>query len=314
MNPAARSAFHEGELQLQVRAGVRERLGDGAFIRDFMPQQHRDFFALLPFVLVGSVDADGQPWASILTGPPGFVQSPDPRLLSVRAQASAHDPLLANLQAGAAIGMLGIQPHTRRRNRLNGHVMALDEPAFMVRVDQSFGNCPKYIQAREATYTGDARAVAVERMERLDDMACGLIRSADTFFIATAHPQARTSTTHERGVDVSHRGGKPGFVRVDGGNVLTVPDFTGNSFFNTLGNLALEPRCGLLFIDFELGDTLQIAARAQVVTGGDELASFRGALRLLRLEVAHAVRARHALPLAWTSAEPSPVLEATGHW
>ncbi|MEJ6020954.1 pyridoxamine 5'-phosphate oxidase family protein [Ramlibacter sp. PS4R-6] len=306
-------AFHDGELALQVRAGVRERLGDGPFIRDHMPQQHCDFFALLPFVLAGSIAADGQPWASVLTGPVGFVQSPDPRLLSVRAQPAAHDPLSANLQAGAALGLLGIQPHTRRRNRLNGHVAAADASGFLVSVDQSFGNCPKYIQAREATYTGPASAPAATRLERLDDAAVQLVRSADTFFIATAHPQARSSASREQGVDVSHRGGKPGFVRVDDG-VLTVPDFTGNSFFNTLGNLVLEPRCGLLFLDFEQGGTLQVAARAEIVTEGAELASFRGALRLLRLHVTSAIRAEQALPLRWTKAELSPVLADTGHW
>lgn len=309
-------AFHEGEQAMQSLAGVRERFAAGGtpFIRDHMPEQHREFFPLLPFVLAGSVDGEGQPWASVLAGPPGFVHSPDPRLLQVDAWPHAHDPLAQALRAGAKLGLLGLQPHTRRRNRLNGHVTEADGTGFRVRVDQSFGNCPKYIQAREPQFTGAAAGEPpVARMASLDEEACQLVRRADTFFIATAHPRALDAGAPEHGVDVSHRGGRPGFVRAEDG-VLTVPDFTGNSFFNTLGNLLLQPRCGLLFIDHDRGDTLQVTARARVVSDGEELASFRGALRLVKLEVTGALRARAALPLRWGPAELSPVLENTGTW
>ncbi|HUR90908.1 MAG TPA: pyridoxamine 5'-phosphate oxidase family protein [Ramlibacter sp.] len=308
-------AFHEGEQAVQERAGVREQLAHAAFLRDFMPQQHRDFFALLPFMLLASVDAQGQPWASALAGAPGFAHSPDDHTLQLEAWPAAHDPLAASLHPGAALGLLGIQQHTRRRNRMNGHVAEADGKRLRIRVDQSFGNCPKYIQAREARFdAGRAAAPQVTRMAALDANAQALVRSADTFFIATAHPQARDSEKREHGIDVSHRGGKPGFVRVDGGHLLTVPDFTGNSFFNTIGNLLLEPRCGLLFVDFATGDTLQLSATARLVEDGADLASFRGALRLLRFEVTGAIHARRALPLYWGEATPSPVLEHTGSW
>lgn len=307
-------AFHAGEQALQESTGVRERLARAAFIRDFMPEQHREFFPLLPFVLAGSVDAHGQPWASGLAGPPGFVRSPDPRLLEVNARPPAHDPLAQALKPGATIGLLGIQPHTRRRNRVNGHVVDADGRRFTVRVDQSFGNCPKYIQAREPVYTSEPVATPnVDAMRELDEEATALVRRADTLFIASTHPQAAHADAPEHGVDVSHRGGKPGFVRVDG-RVLTVPDFAGNSFFNTLGNLLLEPRCGLLFIDPDSGDTLQVAARARIVTQGEDLVSFRGALRLIRLDVQSALRSRAALSLQWGPVEYSPALNNTGIW
>ena len=310
-------AFHEGERALQLRAGVDPRRSEAAAraIRDHMPDQHREFFALLPFLLVGSVDAQGQPWASVLTGAPGFAASPDPRHLDVRARPRPDEPLSRHLRPGAALGLLGIQPHTRRRNRMNGRVEHVDERGFRVRVDQSFGNCPKYIQAREARHIPGAPAAApIESMDVLDAHSQDLVRRADTFFIATAHPRLQDSASPGHGADVSHRGGRPGFVRVDAGRVLTFPDFTGNSFFNTLGNLLLEPRCGLLFIDFERGDTLQVSARAQIVGAGAELEAYRGALRLVKLEVLAARRAAAALPLRWGPAEPSPVLEATGTW
>jgi predicted pyridoxine 5'-phosphate oxidase superfamily flavin-nucleotide-binding protein len=309
-------AFHEGEQAMQTLAGVRERFAAAGapFLRDEMPAQHREFFALLPFLLAGSVDGQGQPWASVLAGPPGFVHSPHPRVLQVDAWPHGDDPLALALKDDAPIGLLGIQPHTRRRNRLNGRVLEADGTGFRVRVDQSFGNCPKYIQAREPRFSGAAAGPRITRMTTLDEASQALVRHADTLFIASAHPGALRDGAPEHGIDVSHRGGKPGFVRVDGGAVLTLPDFTGNSFFNTLGNLVLEPRCGLLFIDYATGDTLQVAARAQIVTEGEELATFRGALRLLRLEISGAIRAEAALPLAWGPAELSPVLENTGTW
>ncbi|NPC58868.1 pyridoxamine 5'-phosphate oxidase family protein [Caenimonas soli] len=308
--------FHEGELAWQERAGSRARLAEAGprVIRDHMPEQHREFFAQLPFLLAGTVDAQGQPWASVLAGPPGFVASPDPRQLLVHAQALPHDPLAETLRAGAPIGLLGIEPHTRRRNRLNGRVTRRDEGGFAVRVDQSFGNCPKYIQARKPEFVAGTGAPTAHRLDALDEAARSLLARADTFFIATAHPLAARSDSPAFGVDVSHRGGKPGFVRADADSRLTVPDFIGNFFFNTLGNLAVNPRCGLLFMDFASGDLLYLAARGEVVTDGPELASFQGAQRLLRLQVLSALRVTAVLPLRWSAAELSPVLAATGSW
>ena len=316
MSVAMQPTFHEGELALQEAASARERLAQAGprVIRDHMPDQHREFFAQLPFLLVGTVDAQGQPWASVLAGPPGFVASPDPRQLVIQAQPLPHDPLARTLVAGSPIGLLGIEPHTRRRNRLNGRIARRDEGGFTVRVDQSFGNCPKYIQARKPEFTGATDAPAAHHLDTLDERARAWIARADTFFIATAHPLAARGDSPAFGVDVSHRGGKPGFVRVGADASLTVPDFIGNFFFNTLGNLALNPRCGLLFMDFDSGDLLYLAARGEVVTEGPELAGFQGAQRLLRLQVVSALRVSAVLPLRWGDAELSPVLASTGSW
>ena len=145
------SPFHAGEQAIQDRLGVRDRIEPlgRRVIRDHMPDQHRAFFAQLPWLIIGAVDAGGRPWASVLTGAPGFLQAPDPRLLSVRAQPVPGDPLGPALTEGTAIGGLGIEPHTRRRNRINGTITARRADSFDIRVDQSFGNCPQYIQARQ---------------------------------------------------------------------------------------------------------------------------------------------------------------------
>jgi predicted pyridoxine 5'-phosphate oxidase superfamily flavin-nucleotide-binding protein len=298
--------FHEGEQAVQVRAGVRDKLAalGPRVIRDFMPEQHREFFTRLPFLLAGTLDAEGQPWASVLAGPPGFIASPDAHTLTVQARPLTADPLHTTLRLGAAIGLLGIEPHTRRRNRANGVLKAITSDGFAVQVDQSFGNCPKYIQAREPRYVAhDGRAPqAVHRATGLEASAHRLIGRADTFYIASAYAGGERGPAH--GVDVSHRGGPPGFVRIDDAGTLTVPDFVGNFFFNTLGNLALNPRAGLLFIDFDSGDLLYLAVTAEIIWDGAALAAFAGAQRLLRLRVRESLRVPAALPLRWSAVAP----------
>jgi predicted pyridoxine 5'-phosphate oxidase superfamily flavin-nucleotide-binding protein len=290
--------------------GVQDKLAavGRAAIRDHMPEQHRSFFTQLPFLLVGTVDAHGQPWASALAGPPGFANSPDPHHLTVSTHPPGISPLATPLRTGERIGLLGIEPHTRRRNRVNGVVSSMTPAGFEVQVLQSFGNCPKYIQPRQALYAAGRAAVAQEgfRAPRLDADARQLIQRADTFFIATAYAGDGTPTAH--GVDVSHRGGPPGFVQLGCDDTLTVPDYAGNFFFNTLGNLTLDPRAGLLFIDFDTGDLLHLAVSVQVIWDGPELADFPGAQRLLRLHIHETRRVPAALPLRWEAVMPGPTV------
>lgn len=315
------ATFHEGERAAQARVGaaVRTRMAEigPRVIRDFMPDQHREFFEQLPFVVAGTVDASGQPWASVLAQPPGFIHSPDAHHLVLRAQPLAGDPLQGTLADGAAIGLLGIEPHTRRRNRMNGIVRGVSASGFAVELSQSFGNCPKYIQAREPVYMERSTSSAgpvVHASAQLNDAARRMIEQADTLFIATAYAGNGEQAGRAGGVDVSHRGGKPGFVRVEADGTLTVPDFVGNYFFNTLGNLVVNPRAGLLFIDFDNGDLLYLAVTADIIWDGPEVQSFAGAQRLMRFKVQTMQLVESSLPLRWSEAELSPVLEATGAW
>jgi uncharacterized protein len=307
------SPFHAGERALQERAGVGERMAESGrrAIRNFMPDQHRELFAKLPMLVLGSLDARQRPWASVLFGRPGFIDSPDPRTLTVATKPAVGDPAAANLTVGAAVGLLGIELETRRRNRMNGTVTRADKNGFAVRVEQSFGNCPKYIQARKPVFVAEPSLDAAPPVRAegaiLSVSAAELVRGADTFFIATA----------SEGVDVSHRGGKPGFVRVteqDGRTVLTSPDFSGNFYFNTLGNLLLEPRAGMVFVDFTSGGLLSLTGEADTLWDGPELAAFAGAKRLLRFRVTEGVWIEHAAPLRWSTPEPAPQLAATGSW
>jgi predicted pyridoxine 5'-phosphate oxidase superfamily flavin-nucleotide-binding protein len=311
---AAAAPWHEGERAVQARLGVRERMDKVGprNIRRFMPDQHRLFFAQLPFLVAGSVDRGGATWASLLAGPPGFASSPDPKTLHIAARPVAGDPLAEAMRPGAPLGLLGIELPTRRRNRMNGRITAVDGSGLSVAVEQSFGNCNQYIQRREYVWTApSARVPHVDALRTIDDEARTLIQSADTCFVASAS-SAEPSPTE--GVDVSHRGGRPGFIGIDGDGALVIPDYAGNRFFNTLGNLLVNPRAGLLFLDFARGDLLQLTGRTDIVWDGPAVQAFRGAERLWRFHPVHGRWLRGALPVRFEFGDLSPNHAATGTW
>lgn len=304
------SPWHAGEVRLQEQVGVAERMEvfGRKVIRDYMPDQHRAFYQQLPFIVAGAVDAQGKPWATLLEGPEGFVSSPDPQQLLIRTDLNGDDPAKPGFTSGGAIGLLGIELHTRRRNRLNGVIRQATAGQLEVAVEQSFGNCPQYIQLREYTRvdepSGGRRDSTV-----LDADTIAMIEQADTFFVASY-------VEHENGqrsVDVSHRGGRPGFVRVEG-NRLTIPDYAGNLHFNTLGNLLVNPVAGLLFVDFITGNVLQLCGRADVILDSPLITAFEGAERIWTLEVQQVVVRPAAISLRWAFHEYAPTSLMTGTW
>ncbi|WP_282604202.1 pyridoxamine 5'-phosphate oxidase family protein [Pelagibius sp. Alg239-R121] len=317
----AASPFHAGEQEVQERVGVRDVMESFGrrVVRDFMPDQHRAFFAQLPFVAVGSVDSQGQPWASLLAGEPGFMVSPDKRQLQIDAKPVTGDPLTEALVPGTSLGLLGLDFADRRRNRLNLRVDSVANGIIALTVDQSFGNCPQYIQTRSLSFTRDPKqegaAGAVTQIKRLDEEARTMITSADAFFVASSYEAGEDQ--RREGADVSHRGGRPGFVKVEQGpndDVLTIPDYSGNSHYNTLGNFLLNPKAGLTFIDFENGDLLMLTGEVEIIWDGPEVEAFQGAERAWRFKVTRGVRARDALPLRWRFGEYSPNSLITGNW
>lgn len=271
--------WHEGERLIQEKVGVAERMAEVGkrVVRDFMPDQHRSFYAQLPFIVLGSVDARGDAWATFVEGPPGFMSSPSPTILDIAARPDPGDPAGQGMGDGDPVGLLGIEMHSRRRNRMNGFVTTTST-GIRVDVDQSFGNCPRYIQLRDFTFAhdpGPCFAGTVEESTELDGDARAMIGRADAFFVASY-----ADREDRRQVDVSHRGGRSGFVRVTGDGTLTIPDFDGNLFFATLGNILLNGRAGLLFVDFETGDMLQMTGEAEVLLDSPEIIAFQGAERL----------------------------------
>jgi len=310
--------FHEGERAVQQRAGAAgDMAAIGAkMIRPFMPEQHRKFFSHLPFVVLGLLDHRGRPWSTLVFGAPGFAQSSDQTSLSIKAQPLLLSELKIDYRTGAKIGMLGIELETRRRNRVNGTIIKSSENQLDLRVDQSFGNCPKYIQTRHLTARAiNGNAFDAEHLrctQQFSDDSMAIIETADTFFIASR--SAQISGSAHAGIDASHRGGKPGFVRIIDDDRLIFPDFSGNRFFNTLGNITLDSRVGMLFPNFASGDAVFATGRASIVWDDALVSTFTGAERLIEVQLDEILFAPVILPLCGELLNPSPFLARTGIW
>jgi predicted pyridoxine 5'-phosphate oxidase superfamily flavin-nucleotide-binding protein len=275
-------AYHEGELEIQRRAGVRA-LADrvGGIVNAEIPRAAAAFVAAQHFLILATVDSEGMPTASILGGAPGFTSARDPRTLAIVPSFGQLARVMADVDATGVIGVLAIDQATRRRIRVNGNATRTDT-AILLSTAEVYSNCPQYIRPRMIRERTSAASPTTSTAATLSPAQQQWIASADTFFLATAHPQ--------RGADASHRGGPPGFVTLESPARLSWPDFPGNNMFNSLGNLAVHPRCGLLFVDFARGATLQLRGTARVK--GDED-------RAVTVVIEEVVETTDAIPLWW---------------
>jgi predicted pyridoxine 5'-phosphate oxidase superfamily flavin-nucleotide-binding protein len=265
------------------------------------------------FMVVGMADQNGHPWATTLSGPSGFMNSAEANLLTIKAWLDPDDPLHSCIRDGAPIGGLGIDFSTRRRNRINGRIEnCVIGEGFSIRVQQSFGNCPKYIQARNERPRLRSKPVPESRMaSHLGDSEASFVAEADTFFIASRSAQLDQEESSQ-GLDVSHRGGRAGFVRVVSPTELCFPDFSGNLLFNTLGNLEVDARAGLLFIDFRSGGMLHIIGRTKICWDVPETTRSAGVERLIFLDIQCVLNREHAFPHLYDFVSYSPHLGAEG--
>ncbi|MFP2904030.1 pyridoxamine 5'-phosphate oxidase family protein [Pyxidicoccus sp. 3LFB2] len=289
--------FHRGELAIQAREGtVREAERVGRSIGSTFPPPARDFLRTQCMVVVASRLPDsGQVWASLLTGAPGFASVRDADSLVVLAEPVPGDPLQPVLREEADVGLLAIELATRRRMKARGRAEPRPEGGFVLWPRSVYALCPKYIQARQVEPPPDAASpleagVAYAGVALTEAQQRWLAR-ADTFFIATH--------TEEGGADASHRGGNPGFVRVHDARTLEFPDYAGNNMFNTLGNLALDARAGLLLIDFEGGGTLQLTGTARATWEPERLSRHAGAKRVVDFHVEEVRELRDVTALRW---------------
>lgn len=312
MEEADINRFHPGEQAVQQRLGVAEKMAKigRRVIRDYMPDQHREFFENQTLMYLAAIDSDGQPRAGLLAGAPGFVLSPDPQSLTIAGQAIPQPAMAALLRPGAKLGLLGLEYHSRRRNRVNGTITHRDSDGrLLFHVDQSFGNCPKYIQTRlwEALPNPPNPQPEAPQTAFTESMQT-MLRQADTFFIASAFHGETDADPAAAGADISHRGGPPGFVQVLDERRFAFPDYSGNLFFNTLGNLQRDDRSSYLFLDFEHGHLLELIGRSRILWDDRELPFSPGAERMLLFELDEAHLVRHALPFRFTFTGYSPHL------
>lgn len=336
------SLFHEGEIQVQKRACVEGGTDLGRRnIHVYMPQQHREFYHQQSLVFIAAQDKQQRPWASVIVGKKGLLNTPTENEMVISGLPFSDEPIQQGLAKNDAVGLLGLDFASRRRNRMNGriksrlittHSPATGEiadssvrPSLTISVDQAFGNCPKYIQSRMILDDKEGKNVGntfspLQRSHKFSDEQRQLIEAADTFFIATQHLPDQLSTKEKKtskepyGIDMSHRGGKPGFIKFVDDNTIQWPDFNGNAYFNTLGNLQQDPKAGLLFLDFKTGSMLSVTGHAEVIWDGIDLSEYEGAERLVRFKLDEAVYIPNAYPLKWSAVDASPFLAATDSW
>ncbi|MFD0154769.1 pyridoxamine 5'-phosphate oxidase family protein [Streptomyces sp. NPDC055721] len=285
--------YHSGSLALQDRFGVRDLAEHvGRSVTPGIRPVAAAFLEAQPMLVIGAADLAGRVWATLLTGAPGFTRATGPHTVSVAGGVPARDPLAAAVTtAGTPVGTIALDPRTRRRMRLNG-IARPSARGFTIEAEQVFSNCPKYLQKRELYGSGAAARPepgGARHGEVLTADQVRRVRAADTFFVATAAPD---------GVDASHRGGNPGFVRVDAPREISWRDYPGNAMFLTLGNLEEDGRAGLLFLDWETGTTLQLSGLAHTEYGPEG--------RVTRFRIDRTVETPAASPLRWSAPEYSP--------
>lgn len=313
-NAVSRSPWHEGELALQRVVGVEQQMSavGSKVVRPFLTPQLQSFFPQLPFVAAAAVDSDGWPWVTLLEGSPGFVHAPDESRLDLALTPPADDPLTPLLTNGAHIGLLGIELHTRRRNRVNG-VLQGTAAEWQLEVVHAFGNCPQYIHDWSAMrpvlpQPGSVLAMRDSTLDQLPESVLAHIDRALTAFVGS---YARTDQGIE--VDASHRGGKPGFIRRLGADLI-LPDFAGNRFFNTLGNVLSSGRAALVIPDFASGDVLHLSGEARLVDEESVGARYPGAERYWCLTPRHIVWRPGALHWRSHANEVAVEVEPHGPW
>jgi predicted pyridoxine 5'-phosphate oxidase superfamily flavin-nucleotide-binding protein len=303
---AAREPFHAGEIAVQTRAGERaQALKNGAMLHDFVTPGAGRFLSRQRLIAVALADGAGQPWASLWLGESGFVECLDERTLWIRTSPppwAPFDPTNALVSKGRMCGLLAIDLGSRQRLRINGEIGDVGKSGFLLEVRESFANCPKYIQRRELgmrTSVEAATTAPARSGSALGSEQCERIERADTLFVASRHP--------ERGLDVSHRGGTPGFVRVLGPRTLRFPDYPGNGMFQTLGNFEVDPRAGVVTVDFERSVLLSLTGAAKVIWEKDDAAHPSGGTgRYWQLELTEWVEFSLDTSLAARLVERSP--------
>lgn len=290
--------YHEGELEVQKRTGeqvIAERNGR-VIIGGMMPKAI-SFIQEQHMVVVGSIDYKNRPWASLIFGTPGFLTADETQIKINRSNMVNNDVDIfwQNIINQNDVGLLVIELSSRRRMRANGKIAHVDSSQVCVDVETSYPNCPKYIQRRHTQSSDSWKNKIAKRVgqdKKLIMNQIELINKADTMFVASQHPTA--------GVDVSHRGGNPGFMKVLNDQTIRIPDYFGNSMYNTLGNFVSNPVAGIIIPNFDTGSILQLTGSVQIHWDmNDEVLETDRTSRYWDFTVIELMEYQNAVPTDW---------------
>lgn len=252
--------FHQGELDVQKLTGeqaIASRVGK--LIQDSIPTRALDFIHQQSVIWIGIEGQDSFLWAFPLFGSPGFINPDIEKLLEINLEDnfSIPDKWISSLKKGKAIGCLVIDLSTRSRVRINGIIQEVTKNNLQIDIQQSYPNCTKYIRKREIRGNPEFSIFSIKSSGiELNEQAKSIINSSDTAFV---------TSLASNGADISHRGGVSGFIKYCFTNKILVPDYKGNSMFNTLGNFKANPQGGMTIVDFVRGYYLQLSGKINII-------------------------------------------------
>lgn len=321
--------FHEGETRMHKQLKVPSLDNPTA---GMLTQQAVFMLQKAPLLAIGTLDSEGHPWTSLWGGEPGFSEPLGSGVVGTRTPVdSSWDPVVQALVGHAAKGEmakgndkmvsgLSFDLMTRKRVKIFGRVMAgcvdeletaskddpekgseppnvkQDQIQLVTRIEQSLGNCPKYINQYEIQPAPVASKLAYEGPS-LSPEAKSLILGSDMFFLSSATDQD---------MDTNHRGGPSGFVRIISDTEIVYPEYSGNRLYQSLGNLDVNPKIGLTFPNYVTGDVLYATGTTEILIGGDAAALLPGSNLAIKIKL-HKVRlVQSGLPFRGKRREPSP--------
>lgn len=295
--------LHAGEVQ--VRAAMHAPPDHNPTFVGLSPQL-ANHLQIAPLISIGTLDAEGRPWAALWgDGSRDLGRAIGEGLIGVRTAVPAkHDPVIEALmgkenvvrptvgadgrpEPGKMIAGLTIDLETRKRVKLFGRMMAAglgskenddesgnksqaqSEIQLVVNIEQSLGNCPKYLNSKHIEPALSEPELIQNDELQLSPEARELLSRADLFFVS--------SVQGNKDMDLNHRGGPAGFLRAvpeiktnpGAGTVLVWPEYSGNRLYQTLGNFATDPRAGLCVPDFTTGSVLYLTGTVEILRGAD---------------------------------------------
>ncbi|KAI9726728.1 MAG: hypothetical protein M1828_000584 [Chrysothrix sp. TS-e1954] len=320
-------SWHSGEAEIQRRLHVPDIDNPTTPGLNTRTATNLQMAALLA---VGTLDDEKKPWTSLWGGESQFARPLGQSLVGIRTRIDkTYDPVIRALfgndppenemsqqSKGRMVSALTVNLDMRKRAKLYGRVVAgvvkkeededtaeqsQAEAQLVVKVEQSLGNCPKYINCKSVE-AASVHSKLIDDSAKLSSSARDLISKSDYFYLS--------SSNAEEDMDTNHRGGPQGFVRThvtdDGVHQIIWPEYSGNRYYQTLGNLMTTPKAGLVFADFASGEALYVTGNTELLVGQDAAAVLSRSNVAVRLSVTRALHVSHSLPFRGSSGEASP--------